>query len=148
GIPMLNPYGGGIGWDEYETSFKPMLRACLEAVGKEKILYIVFSFQVYQVVNGTPGSSTLALDSLAADVWDSFSGPWGTNPYSYYSFENAVDGYIPFVSLADYRDLSAADGAYGGYLVYSTWRLDGADPDQAKGLVDKAIQAETQGLSG
>ena len=33
-------------------------------------------------------------------------------------------------------------------MVYSVWRLDGANARLAKGLVDKAIEAEKTGLKG
>jgi uncharacterized protein (TIGR03790 family) len=63
------------------------------------------------------------------------------NPY--YAHAQAKAGLYPrFVALANYRARPEAK------TIYSVWRLDGASPALAKGLVDKALTAEEQGATG
>ena len=63
--------------------------------------------------------------------------------HSYFaSTQSQGNFYPPFVSLADYRKQS------GAQTLYSVWRLDAATVELAKGLVDKALQAEATGLRG
>jgi len=130
--------------EEYETRVKAPVRKCIEALGKQKILYIVFSYQTpYDVI---VGGRTFALDSFAADLWDEYAtsrpgNEMGAHPY-FGEAQSQGNAYGPFVSLAAYRDQPRSAN------IYSVWRLDAANPDLAKGLVDKAIYAETHGLSG
>lgn len=135
----------GIDWPEYLTAVRDPVRACLEARGPDAILYIVFSYRTpfrvgmvpmdhYSAFN-MPGTS---LDSHIADPYE--VAPRGV--HGYYAFSQSMaDVFMPYVSLADYR-------AGGGQRIYSVWRLDAATADLARGLVDKAIQAETAGLMG
>ena len=81
-----------------------------------------------------------ALDQLTADIWDHTSADFAVNPY-YARNRSKQNVYPPFVSLADYR-------AAAGPTIYSVWRLDAGDAELAKGLVDKAIFAESNGLAG
>jgi len=130
--------------DEYETRVKAPVRKCIEALGKQKILYIVFSYQTpYDVIMG---DRTFALDSFAADLWDEYAtsrpgNEMGAHPY-FGEAQSQGNAYGPFVSLQAYREQPRSAN------LYSVWRLDAANPDLAKGLVDKAIYAETHGLSG
>src|SRR5262245_37130458 len=62
--------------EEYESRVKAPIRRCIEAVGKQKVLYIVFSYQTpYDVLLG---ERTFALDSFVADIWDEYLP--GTRP--------------------------------------------------------------------
>jgi uncharacterized protein (TIGR03790 family) len=129
--------------EEYESAVKAPIRKCLELAGKQKILYIVFSYLTpYKVTIGNRG---LALDQMAADIWDEYlpkvEFPQKSQPY-FGDAESQGGVYIPFLSLAAYR---ARPGAAN---IYSVWRLDAANPDLAKGLVDKAMAAEAAGLHG
>jgi uncharacterized protein (TIGR03790 family) len=129
---------------EFETRVKAPIRKCLETVGKQTILYIVFSYQTPYVV--TVGDRGFALDSFVADIWDEYStgrpgNEVGSHPY-FGEAQSQGNAYIPFVALAAYRDLLRAK------TIYSVWRLDAANPGLAKGLVDKAMFAEANGLSG
>ena len=129
---------------EYESRVKTPVRRCIEALGKQKILYIVFSYQTPYVV--TIGDRGFALDSNIADIWDEYSNSRpgnevGDHPY-FGEAQSQGNVYAPFVPLAAYRDLPRAAN------LYSVWRLDAANASLAKGLVDKALYAETHGLSG
>ena len=129
---------------EYESRVKTPVRRCIEALGKQKILYIVFSYQTPYVV--TIGDRGFALDSNIADIWDEYSNSRpgnevGDHPY-FGEAQSQGNVYAPFVPLAAYRDLPRAAN------LYSVWRLDAANANLAKGLVDKALYAETHGLSG
>jgi uncharacterized protein (TIGR03790 family) len=84
----------------------------------------------------------VSLDQYIEDIWDTL-GPRSpiANPY----FVRAVSRsgiYPPFISLADARRVA------GAKPIYSVWRLDAPTASLAMGLVDKAIQAEQQGLTG
>jgi uncharacterized protein (TIGR03790 family) len=121
---------------EYESRVKTPVRRCIEALGKQKILYIVFSYQTPYVV--TIGARGFALDSNIADIWDEYSNSRpgnevGNQPYF---GETQSQGNVyapPLVTLAAYRDLAQAAN------IYSVWRLGAANANLAKGLVDKAL---------
>lgn len=131
--------------NEFASYVKQPVRKCLDRVGKDQILYIVFSYE-------TPFALVLneknyALDQFVADIWDEFlpfrpaAMQGEVQPYFGYS-QSEGNAYQPFVSLAAYREKA------GVPHIYSVWRLDAATPVIAKGLVDKALFAEAHGLSG
>jgi len=130
--------------DEFVSHVKNPIQKCLEQVGKDKILYIVFSYLTPFVV--TINGQNYALDSFIADVWDEFlpfrpAGQGDVQPY----FGNAQSEgnlYQRFVSLSAYRESA------GARHIYSVWRIDATTAALAKGLVDKALFAEAHGLSG
>ena len=129
---------------EFESRVKTPVRQCLASVGKQKILYIVFSYQTPYVL--MLGDRSFALDQFVADIWDEYGSmrpgsEVGPNPY-YAAAQSQKNIYPPFVSLAAYREQPRA------LSVYSVWRLDAANADLAKRLVYYAIFAETNGLSG
>ena len=145
-ICKIDDYDVGMWEGEwYEPTIKKPLRACLEKIGKQKILYIVMSYQTpYEVETG---GHLRAIDQLVADIWDEYAGPRalgravGNHPY-FGEAQSQGNAYEPFVPFAKYRDQPYAK------TIYSVWRLDGATPDLAKGLVDKALYAEANGLKG
>jgi uncharacterized protein (TIGR03790 family) len=129
---------------EFESHVKEPIRNCLEEAGKDKILYLVFSYQTPFAL--TINGQNYALDQFAADVWDEYlparpATPAEVQPYfGYAQSEGGV--YQGFVPLSAYREQPQARH------IYSVWRLDGATPALAKGLVDKALFAEAHGLTG
>jgi uncharacterized protein (TIGR03790 family) len=129
----------------YEPEVKKPLRACLEKIGKQQILYIVMSYRTPYSVE--MGGHARAVDQLIADIWDEYAGPraYGRDtadqPY-FGKAQSQGNAYEPFISFAKYRDESF------GKTIYSVWRLDAATSELAKGLVDKAIYAEAHGLKG
>src|SRR3954452_11225693 len=129
---------------EYESRVKAPLRSCIEAAGKQKVLYIVFSYHTPYVVQ--VADRGFALDSFAADLWDEYSPTKPGNempPHPYFGEAQSQGNlYASYVPLATYRDQSRAAN------LYSVWRLDAATAGLAKGLVDKALYAEANGLSG
>ncbi len=154
GIPEANmcsisPIDGGtLGWKEYLTQVKAPIQKCLTAVGRDKILYIVLTYQTPFRVEGPDKRAAnldTALDQHVADIWDEYSTdfPMSRPKQPYYNeARSKANQYSPFVSLADYR------AQPGAMAIYSVWRLDAADAKLAKGLVDKAIEAEKSGLKG
>jgi uncharacterized protein (TIGR03790 family) len=137
-----------LGWKEYLLQVKAPIQKCLTTVGRDKILYIVFSYNTPFVIEGPDARAVnpeTALDQHVADIWDEyapeFAQPIPLQPY-YARAQSKANIYLPFVSLADYRAQA------GAKTIYSVWRLDGPDAKLAKGLVDKAIEAERIGLRG
>ncbi len=130
--------------DEYNARVKGPVRKCLDAAGKQKILYIVFSYQTPYTM--TISSELFSLDQYVADIWDEYSPSRpgreaGNQPY-FSDAQSQGNAYEEFVPLAAYREQP------GAKTIYSVWRLDAANAGLAKGLVDKALFAETHGLSG
>lgn len=133
-----------VGADEFESHVKQPIRKCLENVGKDQILYIVFSYETPfgLVLNG----KAYALDQFVADIWDEYlpfraATQEEVQPYFGYA-QSEGNVYQPFLSLAAYREKAGAPH------IYSVWRIDGATAVIAKGLVDKALFAEAHGLTG
>ncbi len=129
-------------FDQYDAKIAQPIKKCLERVGKDRILYIVLSFKVPYKMVKAPENHGRAVDSYVADIWQEAQGSTqALNPY----FDSAVPhvgNYSPFVSLAEYR--KRADAKH----IYSVWRLDAANEALARGLVDKALEAEKTGVSG
>jgi uncharacterized protein (TIGR03790 family) len=144
-----------LSWKEYEKSVRTPIQKCLTALGPKDILYIVFTYNTpYRVEDPArkkPGSSnptpTFAIDQYIADIWDQYSkqitvpSPTIAHPY-YDDAWSKLNKYKPFESLADYREHD------NSLLIYSVWRLDAPTPKLAKGMVDMAIEAERNGLTG
>jgi len=129
-------------WDQYESTVAEPIKKCLNRVGKDGILYIVLSFDIPYRMIKAPENHGRAVDSYVSDIWAEAQGlTQALNPY----FDAAtphVGNYSPFISLAEYRNQP------GAKHIYSVWRLDGANESVARGLVDKAMEAEKTGLSG
>jgi len=129
----------------FEPEIKKPLRSCLDKLGKQKILYIVFSFETPYVIRHQ--GHTVAVDQLVSDIWDEFTAPAtvgreaGDQPY-FGKAEAQGNVYESFVPFATYRDSPKAK------TIYSVWRLDGPTAEIAKSLVDKALLAEKDGLKG
>src|SRR5690348_7510085 len=56
--------------DEFDSSLKRPIRKCIERAGKNKILYIVFSYKTPWLLE--IGPQTYALDQFIADIWDEY----------------------------------------------------------------------------
>jgi uncharacterized protein (TIGR03790 family) len=148
GIPVANlcpispPSTTSLSWSQYVASVKTPVQNCLNAVGAQNILYIVFTYQTPFNVTGSTSPFYYALDQYVADIWDQYAAqdfypvPSQFHPY-YDDAQSQGNVYQPFVSLANYRAQSNA------LTIYSVWRLDGATQALAQGLVDKAIAAES-----
>src|SRR5579884_2166694 len=130
--------------DEFAHRVEAPVRKCLDAVGKDKILYIVLSYGTPYVLES--GGHNYALDAFLEDVWDEFiphrvAEQSEVQPY-FGRAQSEGNLYEPYASLLSYREKP------GAKHIYSVWRLDAATPALAKGLVDKAIYAEQHGLTG
>jgi uncharacterized protein (TIGR03790 family) len=129
----------------FEPEIKKPIRACLEKLGKQQILYIVFSFEMPYFMKY--GGHSASVDQMVADIWDEYAPPTkpgreaGPQPY-FGQAESQGNVYEPFIPFAKYREEP------GAKTIYSVWRLDGSTPEVAEGLVDKALYAEAHGLHG
>lgn len=143
-IPTDGSFAGenAVPWNQFNSLVRNPIRQCLNTVGADRILYIVFSFATpYRLVQGPIGAGQ-ALDQFVADIWNDLgaSSP-ARNPY-FAEGNPRVHAYPPFVSLAAYR------AQKGAKRIYSVWRLDAATPALAMGLVDRAMEAERTGWHG
>jgi uncharacterized protein (TIGR03790 family) len=139
-----DPSGRTVEKAQYLRAIRDPIRACLQRVGREQILYIVLSYIRPNAM--TIAGSTLTyygIDSYLSDIWDVYlSGnrdqpPVPVSPHPYYVNNRARDSvFFPFMSFAEMRDKPGAP------LIYAVWRLDGPTPKIAQSLVDKAIRAE------
>jgi uncharacterized protein (TIGR03790 family) len=127
-------------WNSFDAAVRTPVKNCLNAVGRDKILYIVFTY----LTPYKAGDPIRAVDQQIADIWDEYTnGRDADGAHGYYAPAQSQGNYYqPFVSLSDYRQQPSAKH------LYSVWRLDGASAALAKGLVDKAMLAEANGLSG
>ena len=133
-------------WSTYVSTVQTPIRNCLNALGSTQIFYIVFSYVRPFSLIGQNGK-VYAMDSYVADVWDQYSTvdafPFPSQAHPYFAVNQAQgNSYQPLLSFADHRAQS------GSLEIYSVWRLDGATAALAQGLVDQAIAAEQNGLSG
>jgi uncharacterized protein (TIGR03790 family) len=133
---------------DYPKLIRDPIRACLNRVGRDQILYIVFAYVRPFLVGVKNAKGAYALDSYVSDIWDLY-GTRDFDPippafHPYYVDNHARDNvWLPFASFADMRAKPEAP------LLYAVWRLDGATPQIARGLVDKALKAEAaHGPSG
>jgi uncharacterized protein (TIGR03790 family) len=151
GIPSANlcaitpPATNWLNWTDFDGSVRTPIKNCLTALGSSNILYIVFTYNTpYDVI--APDTATYALDQFVADIWDQYAPPgqYGVPLIAqpYYAVAQAEGNiYSPYVSFQEFRSQNSI-------LIYSVWRLDAATEALAQGLVDKAMAAESSGLSG
>jgi len=129
-------------WQDFDSVIEKPIRKCLQTVGKDKILYIVFSYGTPYKISQAPQGREIAIDQYVADIWDEIGGPHPVaNPY-YAPIQSKLGNYSQFRSLADYR------ASMGSKTIYSVWRLDAATATLAQGLIDKALRAEQEGAGG
>lgn len=140
-----------IPWTDFEDKIRTPIQGCLNAVGPSKILYIVFAYRTPYKFYPKPPAPTSpswltfagnALDGYVVDIWGNTTGQtYVGNPY-YASASSKNGAYPAFLSFRDWRLLPTSP------LIYNVWRLDAADAALAQGLVDKAMVAEADGVSG
>jgi len=142
-LSLPNPGARVIPLADYAKYVQKPVQRCLDKAGREQILYIVLAYirpQSLEVANTVRYYSP---DSFLADIWDTYAAkpfdPFPPHPHPYYADHRAKDNlFLPFVSLAAFRN-----GPNQPLPIYSVWRLDGASPDIARSLVDKALKAES-----
>jgi uncharacterized protein (TIGR03790 family) len=134
-----------LSWSAYVSEVQNPIQSCLNTVGPNQILYIVFGY-IRPFKLTAQNGKVYAIDQYVADIWNQYAA---TDAFPYpaqhpYFAVNQAQGnsYQPFLSLAAYR------AQQGSLQIYSVWRLDGATAALAEGLVDKAIEAEQNGLNG
>ena len=130
--------------DEFEVRVKAPVEKCIATVGKQKVLYIVFSYQTPYVV--TVQGRVFALDSFIADIWDEYSPSRPGNEVRSHAYfgEAQSQGNV----LYAVRSVGQLPG--WAAVVEHLFRVAAGcgHAGLAKGLVDKAIIAEANGLSG
>lgn len=142
--PVLPPSNVALDRPTWEATVRNPVRACVDAVGRAKTLYIVMAYKMpYKLsVNGR----VYGLDSAMSDLFDEQGGTWSLYPdapHAYAAFIQSQGNYYQaFQSLSDHR------AAPGAKTIFSVFRLDAPSAAIAQGMVDKAIAAETSGLSG
>ena len=121
------------------------IRTCLNNLGASNILYVVMAYKTpYLLFNFNGAGTTSSVDSYIADIWDTLYSTFLTSsPVAAHRYHDAAQSqgnlYGAFQTFATHRAQPRSQ------LIYSVWRLDGATPAIAKGLVQKAITAETAG---
>jgi uncharacterized protein (TIGR03790 family) len=135
-----------LSWPVFVSTTKTPIQNCLNAAGPDQILYLVLAYIRPFAVTAQNGK-LYALDQYLADIWDQndASDPFPYPDQNHVYFAAAQprgNSYRPFISLSNYRAQS------GARRIYSVWRLDAVTAALAKGLVDQAIAAETNGLKG
>ncbi|MCW5964947.1 MAG: TIGR03790 family protein [Bryobacterales bacterium] len=150
GIPRLHlcgvefPASHVVRGDHYLEQVKPVVRKCLERIGPDRVLYIVLSYLTPSQVMIPGQRFEAALDSLLADIWDQANpDPLPVQvrlPHPYFAaHDSAGNRFVRFLPFEVYRE--EADQP----RIYSVWRLDGPTAEIAKGLVDRAMEAEENG---
>src|SRR6202171_6169856 len=139
GITLLDPNAGVLSEMDFGNSIKTPIRNCLNGVGKANILYIVLAYIRPYAINLTQALGYYAVDSYLSDIWDQYStlnfNPVPTAAHRYYAdVQNQGNLYVPFVPFDTFRSQPRS------LLVYSVWRLDGATPALAMGLVAEVTQ--------
>lgn len=135
-----------LSWSTYVSAVKTPVQNCLNSLGPNNILYIVLAYIRPFSLHGQNGT-VYSLDGYLADIWDQYTNqdafPYPDVPHPYFaSAQTQGNYYLPFLSLAAYR------AQQNSLMIYSVWRLDGATAALAEGLVDQALAAEANGLSG
>jgi uncharacterized protein (TIGR03790 family) len=133
-------------WSAYVSEVQNPIQNCLNTVGPNQILYIVLGY-IRPFKLTAQNGKVYAIDQYVADIWNQYSAtdafPYPAQAHPYFAVNQAHgNSYQPFLSLAAYR------AQQGSLQIYSVWRLDGATAALAEGLVDKAIEAEQNGLTG
>lgn len=142
---FYGPYDGTVAVPaaEWDKRVRDPIRKCLDAVGRQKILYIVLTYGTPYKLKDAPARSGISSDQYLADIWNQAGArpARALNPY-FADAASSANRYPPLVSLAAYRARSDAK------TIYSVWRLDAPTPALALGLFQKAVEAEKSGLSG
>jgi uncharacterized protein (TIGR03790 family) len=133
-------------WSTYVSAVQTPIQDCLDTVGANQVLYIVLSYIRPFSLIGQNGK-VYAMDSYIADIWNQYATadafPYPSQAHPYFAVNQSQgNSYEALLSFADYRAQA------GSLQIYSVWRLDGATAALAQGLVDQAIAAEQNGLSG
>jgi uncharacterized protein (TIGR03790 family) len=129
---------------QFASTVLSPVQVCLDAVGRTNILYIVFAYDTpYKVIG--PDGEGYAIDSVMADAWDAVAPTYNFPSGQPYFADSASEAgeYVRFLSFDAFRGSSPAPPTF-----YAVWRLDGADASVARELVDRALAAESVGVSG
>jgi uncharacterized protein (TIGR03790 family) len=145
-IELPNPQATTLNPEEYGQIIRDPVRTCIETIDKHHVLYIVLAY-IRPFAIELDSETRYAIDSYLADPWEVTGSaparPVPAAPHGYFA-DNQAQGnfFFHFLPFSEHRKQNPSQ------LIYSVWRLDGATPELARGLVDKAIYAETHGLSG
>ena len=138
-ITLPNVAATSLSEADYSTFVRNPIRNCLTSAGRTNILYIVLAYIRPFRVDANNGQF-YALDSYLADVWDQYATQYfnifPSAAHRYFADNQSQGNYnLPFQTLEAWRSSPRST------LIYSVWRLDGATPAIANGLVDRATFA-------
>src|SRR5579862_1978304 len=111
-------------WSTYVSEVQNPIQNCLNTVGPNQILYIVFSY-IRPFKLTAQNGKVYAVDQYVADIWNQYAAteafPYPAQQHPYFAVNQAQgNSYQPFLSLAAYRAQQSS------LQIYSVWRLDGA----------------------
>jgi len=135
-----------LSWSVFVSAVQTPIQNCLNTLGPNQILYIVLSYiRPFSLI--AQDGKLYAIDSYIEDIWNQYATtdafPYPSQAQPYFAVNQAQgNSYTPLLSFADYRTQQRS------LQIYSVWRLDGATAALAQGLVDQAIAAEQNGLTG
>ncbi len=138
-ITLPNVAATSLSEADYNAFVRNPIRNCLTSVGRTNILYIVLAYIRPFHVDANNGQY-YALDSYLADAWDQYATQsfniFPSAAHRYFADNQSQGNYnLPFQTFEAYRASPRST------LIYSVWRLDGATPSIANGLVDRATSA-------
>ena len=96
-----------LSWSTFVSAVQTPIQNCLNAVGQNQILYIVFSYiRPFAVI--AQNGRHYAMDQYIADIWNQYSTtdafPYPDQAHPYFAVDEAQgNSYQPFLSFADYR---------------------------------------------
>src|ERR1700731_3789689 len=96
-----------LSWFAFVSAVQTPIQNCLNAVGPNQILYIVFSYiRPFSLV--AQNGKTYAIDQYTADIWNKYGTtdefPYPAQPQPYFAINQAQGNfYQPFLSFADFR---------------------------------------------
>jgi uncharacterized protein (TIGR03790 family) len=150
-ITPPNDTANSITQAQYESAFRDPIKTCITNVGRANVYYVVIVWVRNLVFNGSNGVN-YAIDSFLQDPWETITtaypiqgSPFTQPTTGYYAVTlntSATPVFPRFNTLANYRL------ANPWIHLFSVWRIDGDSTVIAQGLIDKAIAAETTGLTG
>src|SRR5580704_14282728 len=111
-------------WSTYVSAVQTPIQNCLNTLGANQILYIVFSYvRPFSLI--AQNGKVYAMDSYVADIWNQYATtdafPYPSQAHPYFAVNQSQgNSYEALLSFADYRAQA------GSLQIYSVWRLDGA----------------------
>src|SRR6185312_6871099 len=81
---------------DVEKKVMEPIKKCLEKVGRQRILYIVLTYQTPFLINHQTKGYGIAIDQFIAEIWSDWSDGREPNPYNQLVTGRTVPRYTPF----------------------------------------------------